>query len=99
MSIYRRAAKVDTTQKVIVEALEKAGCIVVAIRQPVDLMVRHPRWPAGLWRLAEVKTPSRKDGSYRPRKDQETQNEFVDTYGVPRLTTPESALEWLRSVE
>lgn len=96
MSIRRWAARADKAQPAIVEALRAAGYRVELIRKPVDLAIRHPRWPANRWMLAEAKTPmSKKSTQPRKRKDQEEQDQFCKDFAVPRWTTPEQALEEL----
>src|ERR1043166_3653008 len=55
----RRAAKVDTTQRDIVDGLIAAGAQVFIIGQPCDLLVRyysnrHREW---MWQTLECKTP------------------------------------------
>lgn len=96
MSHRRWAAKIDKAQPIIVEALRKAGYRVELIRKPVDLVVRHPTWPANIWMMAEAKTPrSKKSTQPRKRKDQEEQDQFCKDFAVPRWTTPEQALKEL----
>lgn len=51
----RRAARVDSTQALIVEVLRTHGDTVHIIREPVDLLVRT--W--SLWYTVEVKTPGK----------------------------------------
>jgi len=56
MTIRRHNAKRDFAEPQIVRAFEKAGCEVVRIDRPVDLIVRHSSMPRGLVALVEVKT-------------------------------------------
>ena len=49
----RRAARVDATQREIVQALRDIGCTVYIIKEPVDLMVGYRSRTLCL----EVKTP------------------------------------------
>ena len=94
MSLARFAKRTDTTQAEIVEALRKCGYSCYVIGWPCDLLVY--RADIG-FRALEVKTPNRKDGSYRPRKDQATQRAFVELTGTPVVTTPQQALDALNS--
>lgn len=65
-----RNAKTDANQKEIIDALTVAGCTVVQIDKPVDLLVgRH-----GLTFLLEVKN---REGKNRLTKAQE---EFIETW-------------------
>ncbi len=41
MSIYRRARKVDSSQKAIIDELRKAGVEVWVISIPVDLLYHY----------------------------------------------------------
>jgi hypothetical protein len=82
------ARKVDLTQKAIVEGLRAHGYRVEIIWKPVDLMVST----GGVWwRLLEVK---RKSGLRR--KDQPSQNRFVDETNTPIVSSLEEALEALK---
>lgn len=96
MSIARFAKRTDTTQAAIVEALRQFGYSVYVIGWPCDLLVH--RSDIG-FRTLEVKTPNRKDGSYRPRKDQATQSAFIEMTRTPIVTTPQQALDALNGVE
>ena len=98
MSIWRRAARIDTTQREIVQALRKAGYVVEIIRKPVDLAVRHPRWPVNRWMFAEAKTPkSAKDSAPKKRTDQLVQDTFCELQGIPKWTSAEQALREVAS--
>ena len=54
-AIRRHNAKRDFAEPDIVDALERAGCTVIRIDQPCDLIVHHPSLK-GLVALVEVKT-------------------------------------------
>lgn len=89
MSKYRYAAKSDQTQPDIVKELERVGIQVWIIRHPVDLLLRfwcsrHREW---CWQPLEIKTPNRKDGSYRTRKDQNEQTQFLIETQTPVATS------------
>ena len=62
MAMPKYAARVDRNQAEIVRALRKAGCDVLFIKKPVDLLVSR----AGLNFLLEVKYP----GEGGPTPDQ-----------------------------
>lgn len=90
------AARADTTQQLIMEAIRAAGWEVYLIRKPVDLLcVKGP-----ISRLLECKTAT---GKRKPtakwRKDQQEQNEFCQRTATPRVTTPEEALAALNKSE
>jgi hypothetical protein len=91
--MMRRAARKDSTQSEIVSGLRAAGYTVIPIGQPVDLLVGvlgdyGRRW---WWYLLEVKAKS----GLR-RKDQPTQNLFIDAHKIPVVSTLEEALEALK---
>ena len=87
----RYAARTDTTQAAIVEAIRAAGWHVWLIREPCDALCWHP---SDVWQPLEFKTPT-KSGAVRVRKDQPLQNLFCDMTFTPRVTTPEQAVEFL----
>lgn len=103
MSLNRYAAKVDSTQKAIVDGLRKIGFRVEIIGEPVDLLVGKPIFWQLMskdssinqirysWSLLEVK---RKSGLRR--KDQPTQNLFVDETHTPVVSNLEEALAALK---
>jgi hypothetical protein len=93
----RRIHRADTAQPAIVDDLRKTGTEVVVIGRPVDLLCRLPQWPLNRWTLVEVKTP-KKNGGFRKRLDQTTQTEFCEHHSVPRLTTTEQVMEYLKSL-
>ena len=79
----RRAAKRDATEPAIIEALQRAGCLVQPLSQDglPDLLVRGPRG----WALLEVKSPGGKLTS--------AQIAWRKTFGnVPVVTDPEDAI-------
>jgi hypothetical protein len=88
----RYAARTDTTQAAIVEAIRAAGWHVWLIREPCDLLCWHP---SDVWQPLECKTPTAA-GTLRIRKDQLLQNIFCDLTFTPRVTTPEQAIEFLQ---
>lgn len=83
----RYGNKRDESEPGIVAALEKAGCEVIRLHSPVDLLVRC----RALWHLIECKTP----GSNRKRKDQREQQEFCARHGIPVVQDAEQALRAL----
>lgn len=83
----RYAAKRDTTEAAIVDALEKFGCVVVRLSQPgiPDLLVRAPDGRAD---LVECKAPR---GTFTP-----AQLKFAQRWGpVTRLRSAEEAVKWV----
>lgn len=90
------AARADSTQKDIIEALRKAGWEVHVIRKPVDLLcIKH-----GRKELLEAKTATgKRNPTAKWRRDQETQNEFCRRTNTPRVTTAEEALRALGDCE
>lgn len=89
------AAKADTTQQPIIDAVRAAGWEVHLIRKPVDLLCIK----GGEVRLLECKTATgKRNPTAKWRKDQQQQNEFILRTGTPRVTTPEEALQALRKV-
>lgn len=93
------ARRTDTTQQAIAKALRKCGYVVEIMREPVDLVVRHSRWPWNVWCMGDAKTPNRKGGKYAPRADQKDQQQFCREHGVPYWPSVESALEYLARFE
>jgi hypothetical protein len=89
MSLNRRAAKRDDSERAIIERLQLLGAEVHQLAKPVDLLIG---W-RGLTRIAEVKT-----GKGRLTEDQRA---FLRTWSgnpVPILTTPDEAGRWLLSL-
>jgi hypothetical protein len=91
----RRAAKRDTAERPIIQALEQCGFEVWALTQPCDLAVRRSSWPGGRVQLLEVKTPYGKAAKPRLDKRQEGQANFLTATGTPVVTTPVEALKAL----
>lgn len=94
MSIYRRARKVDSSQKTIIDELRKAGVDVWVISIPVDLLYHY----RGKWGVLECKPAAEpgirvKTRAIRRRTDQERQSEFIRTFAIPVVRTPLQALE------
>lgn len=98
MSIRRWAANADTTQMPIVEALRKAGYVVEIIRMPVDILFRHPTWPANVWKLADAKTIREGNKKVYIDKRQKKQNEFIAAHSIPKWTSPEQALREIAEI-
>jgi len=91
----RYAARRDTAEPDIVDALEKAGCTVYR-KLPTDLLVWHPRFGPGTFKVIEAKTlQGKRDPKIKIDKRQREQIEFCETTGTPRIATPEGALHWL----
>lgn len=89
MSKYRRAAKRDTSEPAIVDALNAAGFLVWR-ELPVDLLTY--RYDRG-FQVVEVKTPyGKKAPKARIDKRQEAQAEFIALTCCPVVMTPEEAL-------
>lgn len=86
MPSYKVHAK-DGSADGIRAALEAAGWETFTTL-PVDLLCHKN----GVWKLVEAKVANRKDGSYRPRKDQEKQNALVERLKIPRACSAEAAL-------
>lgn len=80
----RRAAKRDTAEPPIVDALERVGAEVWPLDYPVDLLVRF----RSSWYLLEVKT-----GRSKVRKNQQAQRNFIESTGTPIVRTPMEALK------
>lgn len=89
------ARKRDTSEAGIVQELRKNGYIVLLLNEPTDMLVRHGSWPLNVWVMAEAKTP--KKGKLKLRKDQQEQQEFCSTHGVPYWIDGLSALTWLQA--
>jgi hypothetical protein len=93
--MIRRLHRTDTAQPAIVEELRQLGIVVVILGRPVDLLCRHVAWPTNVWKLVEIKTPT-KGGGFKKRLDQQAQGEFCAHHGIPRLTTTEAILAYLQ---
>jgi hypothetical protein len=97
MSFYRRAKKVDSSQAEIVAALRSAGVHVEIIGRPVDLLTYY----RGRWLPLETKPAAEpgirvKTRAVRRRNDQERQEAFCHTFGVPIVRTAQEALAAVR---
>lgn len=87
-----RRTRSDTSQKPIIEAIEKAGWLVKVIGWPCDLLC----WKASKgFRTLECKSKRKKDGTAVLDKRQKEQAEFCSHTGTPYVTTPEEAIEAL----
>lgn len=84
MSLRRYAKRADSTQGAIVEALRKAGIKVWIISKPCDLLTYYPAYKR--WVPLECKPPKRK------RNDQPEQDDFLESYGVARVRSPQEAI-------
>lgn len=82
MTIKRWAAKKDANSADIVAALRKAGCQVAILDWPCDLVVKR----ADMFFLVEI------DGVTKYRRRADKQLEFLATWNIPRVKTPEEAL-------
>jgi hypothetical protein len=87
----RWAAKRDSVEAPIIEALEKAGAHIWPLDYPVDLLVRFRE----TWFLLEVKTGRGKNLTIAKDKRQEAQINFIQTTNTPIVRTP---LEALRAI-
>jgi hypothetical protein len=87
----RRAAKVDSTQQGIVEALRRVGVHVEVIGKPVDLLASH----RGTWHVLEVKN---EEGKNRLTADQVR---FIERSQGPIhvVRTPEEAIRAVLGAE
>lgn len=85
----RRAAKVDHTQKAIVDALKRVGVQVEVIGKPVDLLVCC----RGVTSLVEVKNPERTSNQPQSRWTR-AQVEFIARWPgtIHVVETPEQAI-------
>lgn len=97
MSIYRQAAKVDKTQRSICMELRSVGIEVWVIKQPCDTLLRFwcNRHRDFCWQTLEIKTPNRKDGTVRPRADQQAQTNFLISTDTPVATSFQDAIRKL----
>lgn len=87
-----RRTRTDLTQKIIVEALMKAGWFVWVIGWPCDLLC----WKQSKgWRTLECKSRRKKDGTIALRSDQQEQGTFCSLTKTPYAVTPEEAIEAL----
>lgn len=92
MSLNRYARKRDIAEKGILDALERAG-FRVWNSLPVDLLT----WRADLgFQLLECKSLTA-TGKIRKRKDQKTQQEFINLTGCAVAGTGADALVKLRA--
>lgn len=74
----------------MIEALERIGCLVYVIRQPVDLIIGY----GGMWMLAEVKDGDKPPSRRKLRKEQIACAEMAQALSLPLLvlTSPEQAV-------
>jgi hypothetical protein len=89
--------KRDKAEPAIVEALQAAGYDVFR-QMRVDLAVRKSYWEPGVVMLLEAKTPQGKKGRIAIDKRQKAQIEFLAKTGVPRVSTPATALSAVRGI-
>ena len=90
----RRAARTDTTQKAIVEALRQAGALVWSIGLYVDLLVYVPRLKRLF--LMDCKTPHGRKGTIQKTVSQEALEAQGWPIGYPR--SPEEALRLIGAI-
>jgi len=91
MTLNRYAAKRDSIEPQIIEALTKAGWHCWQLDYPVDLLC----WKEGRgFVLMEVKT-----GKGKIRKEQKAQRNFVETTRTPIVRTPLDALRAIGAVD
>lgn len=90
----RRAAKVDISQPLIVEALRAHGDYVAIIGRPVDLLIRSGK----VYWSAEIKTPG--GNQKREQPAQTLHNWDAVTHGAPhyKLMSVDEALAARRAV-
>ena len=87
-----RRTRSDSSQKPIIEAIEKAGWQVWIIGWPCDLLC----WkPSKGWRTLEAKSKRKKDGTIALRSDQQAQQDFCSLTNTPYAVTPQEAIEAL----
>lgn len=85
----RYAAKIDTTQPAIVEALRQVGAKVLHVRNPFDLLVAF----RGRLFMLDPKTPQSKKGTIRKKPSQLK----LEAEGWP-LQYPRSVEEALQAI-
>jgi hypothetical protein len=85
----RRAAKRDTSEPAIIQALEAVGAEVWPLDYPVDLLVKF----RGHWHLLECKTGRGKALTVAKDKRQQAQQNFLASTGTPIVRTPLEALK------
>lgn len=88
----RRAAKADTVTQQIVDELRALHFTVEHIRLPVDLAIRNPTWPSGLFLFVEVKSARKKNGDVKLDARQTKQQAFCEAHGVLYATCTEDVL-------
>lgn len=98
MSVYRRAAKVDSSQQDIVASLEAAHVRVWVIRQPCDLLLQFwcNRHGVFCWQPLECKTATA-TGRTRSDKRQRAQIEFLAATNTPIVTSFDEAWQILNT--
>src|SRR5579885_2442556 len=89
MSLNRFDTRVDLSQRSLVSSLRAVGVQVWIIRKPSDLLLRFwcNRHHEFCWQPLECKVANRKDGSYRPRKAQNAQTQFLIETQTPIATS------------
>lgn len=91
MSLYRRAAKRDTSEALIVEALTAAGARVWRLSQPFDLLCGV----GGRFVVLEVKSGK---GKLRPQQAADMAECHYRNLPVYVVRTPEEALQAIGAV-
>jgi len=94
----RRAAKADTATQPLVEDLRKLGFTVVHLGQPIDIAIRQPSWPPGMFLFVEVKSGRKKNGEVKLDPRQERQKAFCRDHGVIYATQTEDVIHAARWV-
>ena len=94
----RYAARRDLSHAPIRDGLRDCGIVVAELGLPVDIAIRRPWWPAGLFLLAECKTQNRKQGHVLDKR-RVAQTKFCSDHGVPYFLTLEDALKEIKRVD
>ena len=94
----RRAAKVDSVQKHIVDGLEALGYEVYVVGKPCDISVRNPMWRGGLNQWLELKTPTKSGKLPKPDARQTEQAAFLAKSSTPVVMSLEQALRALEGL-
>jgi hypothetical protein len=98
VSVPRYAAKRDSVEPAIIEALEKAGWHVWQLDEPCDLLLWKPELGPGIFRMLEVKTGRGKRLTVAKDKRQQAQANFIASTQTPIVRTPLEALKAVGAV-
>jgi hypothetical protein len=98
MTIRRYAAKTDSNQPPIVDAIRNAGWECYLVREPCDLFCYHAGYE--IWAPLEIKDPTKVTKAGKPVHDERMaeQHEFLERTKTPVVTTPAEALIALAAV-